>query len=554
MLLVRSAASNPPNVEKMPNVVFFMSDDQDLHMNSMKFMPTVKKELSHEGITFQRHYCTMALCCPSRASLFSGKCVHNTNVTDVALPYGAYPKFVTEGINDNYLPLWLQDGGVNTYYVGKFMNGHNIHNYQKQPVKGWTSSNFLLEPGTYDYTNTTWTHDNQQYEQFPGINAIDITSKHALEMLETAVNAENPFFLVIAPAVPHVGINASVSGDTFFPIPQDKWANAFPDEVVPRNPNYNPVHQNAGASWILNMPRLNQSEIDSFDELYRRRLRCVAGLDDLVGDLLSALEKHKIMDNTHFIYSTDNGYHIGQHRLGPGKKSGFEDDINIPMVWRGPGIPSGKVIDDVSTHTDLAPTFLSLFKLPLKSTLDGQIIPAVTGTNGRSVEHINIEHWGFSNPYEVLPWNDISISDSNNNTYKGLRIVGKRNSFYYSVWCTNEHELYDMVSDEYQATNILLRTHDITSLSQKKISGWPLNMLVHRLDALLMVLKSCIGSQCIHPWLELHPQGNVKTLEDAMHSKYDAFYLSQPKVSFSACVKGYLIEYEGPQSVISYAE
>ena len=109
-------------------------------MNSMEYMPHVNTLLGANGTTYQKHYCTQALCCPSRTSLLTGKCVHNTNVTDVRLPYGAYPKFVAEGLNDDYLPLWLQDGGIATYYVGKFLNGHNIHNYKDPEVRGWTSS------------------------------------------------------------------------------------------------------------------------------------------------------------------------------------------------------------------------------------------------------------------------------------------------------------------------------------------------------------------------------------------------------------------------------
>jgi N-acetylglucosamine-6-sulfatase len=411
---------------------------------------------------------------------------------------------------------------------------------------------FLLEPGTYDYLNTTWTYNNEDYQSFPGVNAIDITSRNALSMLDEAVNRGKPWFLTIAPAVPHVGINATSSG-TFFPIPQAKWAGAFPDEIVPRTPNYNPEHQRSGASWILNMPRLNSSLVAAFDELYRARTRCVAGLDDLVGDLLAALDKYGILDNTHFIYTTDNGYHIGQHRLGIGKKAGFETDINIPMVWRGPGIPLGKTIKAVSTHTDLAPTFLSLFGLGLRTQFDGQVIQtAQYGASKKGVEHINIEHWGNANPFEVDPFHSIEIVGSSNNTYKGLRINTDNYSLYYSVWCTNEHELYDMEADEYQTSNLMSATYDITSLPTDQVAGWPMNKIVPRLDALMMVLKTCGGIECISPWLQLHPQGDVDTLEDAMSPRFDSFYAAQPKVSFSACMPGYMTEYEGPQSAMTY--
>lgn len=74
---------------KQPNIVFILTDDQDLHMDSLSYMPYLKKHLTDRGTSYQRHYCTVALCCPSRVSLWTGKAAHNTNVTDVNPPYGA---------------------------------------------------------------------------------------------------------------------------------------------------------------------------------------------------------------------------------------------------------------------------------------------------------------------------------------------------------------------------------------------------------------------------------------------------------------------------------
>ncbi|KIX04937.1 uncharacterized protein Z518_05808 [Rhinocladiella mackenziei CBS 650.93] len=543
------------NGSKTPNVLFIMSDDQDSHMKSMDYMPHVKNLLAANGTTFQKHYCTTALCCPSRISLFTGKCVHNTNVTDVRLPFGAYPKFVSEGLNDDYLPLWLQDGGINTYYVGKFSNGHSIHNYRDPEVNGWTDSNFLLEPGMYDYENTTWARKGQQWKSFPNQNAVTITGQYALEMLSQAANSGKPFFLTVAPTAPHVGLNASGKG-SFFPIPQKKWENAFGDETVPRAPNFNP-QKPSGVSWLQNLPYQNETLIERLDQLYRARLRVIAGLDDMVADLVSALEKHGILNNTHIIYTTDNGYHIGQHRMGPGKRTGYETDINIPMVWRGPGVPVNKITNTVSTHTDLAPTFLDLFGLPRRTQLDGSIMPltesAMDASVGSRVEHVNVEHWGAAHTYEVVaPHKNFNVAGEHNNTYKSVRIMGDGYNIYYSVWCTNEHELYDMTTDGYQMDNLLPKVRDIAQVPDRQLLGRPLSNVVARLDTLLLVLKSCRGSECTDPWRQLHPQGNVGSLREALNQQYDDFYASQPKVMFSACQEGYLIEFEGPQTAMQY--
>ena len=121
-----------------PNVIFILTDDQDLHMNSLDYLPYVKKHLTGQGTYFKKHYCTVAICCPSRVNLWTGRAAHNTNVTDVSMPYGGYPKIVQEGILDNYLFTWLEEAGYANYYVGKLFNQHTTTNYDSPFPKGFT--------------------------------------------------------------------------------------------------------------------------------------------------------------------------------------------------------------------------------------------------------------------------------------------------------------------------------------------------------------------------------------------------------------------------------
>lgn len=78
-----------------PNVVFILTDDQDVHLDSLEYMPLVRKHLIEKGTQFTKHYCTTAVCCPSRVTLWTGKAAHNTNVTDVSPPYGKWNMFPT---------------------------------------------------------------------------------------------------------------------------------------------------------------------------------------------------------------------------------------------------------------------------------------------------------------------------------------------------------------------------------------------------------------------------------------------------------------------------
>lgn len=107
-----------------------------------------------------------------------------------------------------------------------------------------------------------------------------------------------------------------------------------------------------------------------------------------------------------------------------------------------------------------------------------------------------------------------------------------------------------MQTDPYEIHN--LYHEQSQNATDPQLFGRDIPTLVSRLDALLMVLKSCKGNTCIKPWGILHPDGSVQTLKDSMDEKYDKFYEDQPKVSYSKCAEGYIIGYEGPQDVVSW--
>lgn len=136
-----------------------------------------------------------------------------------------------------------------------------------------------------------------------------------------------------------------------------------------------------------------------------------------------------------------------------------------------------------------------------------------------------------------------------NNTYKSLRLIGDSYNVYYSAWCTNEKELFDLQNDPHQTVNIAANPKNHADF---KISNRAIDQVIPRLDSLMMVLKSCDGDACRDPWKQLHPGGKVQSLTDALDQTYDGFYQRQPKVSFSSCANGYIISEEGPQQFNVY--
>lgn len=407
---------------RRPNIVFILTDDQDLHMNSLDYVPFIKKHLIDQGTLYKRHFCTTAVCCPSRVTLWTGKAAHNTNVTDIFPPYGecsrastngaqadlnpgGYPKFVAEGHNENYLPKFLQNVGYNTYYTGKLFNAHTVDNYHSPHAAGWTGSDFLLDPFTYSYLNAAFQRNQDPPVSHEGEYSTDVLAGKALDFLDDAVAASKPFFLGIAPVAPHSNVQSNVISNGSVhdphsivatpPIPAERHAHLFPDAIVPRTDNFNP-EKVSGANWVRQQPRQSAGNI-AFNDHYRNRLRALQAVDELVDSVVSRLEEYDILEEPYIFYTTDNGYHIGHHRLQPGKECGYEEDINIPLIIRGPQVPEGKVAEVVTTHQDLVPTITGLAQAPLRADFDGLATPLTEEDFGDAAktrhEHVTVEYW-----------------------------------------------------------------------------------------------------------------------------------------------------------------
>ena len=146
---------------------------------------------------------------------------------------GGYPKFVAQGFNENWLPLWLQDAGYSTYYTGKLFNHHTVENWNLPHPSGWTSSDFLLDPFTYAYLNATFQRNGHPPVSHEGEYSTDVLAKKAYGLFDGGVKSEKPFFLALAPVAPHSNL------DPFFlgipgkvritaPIPAERHKHLFP--------------------------------------------------------------------------------------------------------------------------------------------------------------------------------------------------------------------------------------------------------------------------------------------------------------------------------------
>ncbi len=289
------AAAALAATSKNPNVIVIMADDQDSLLDSLSVQPNVVNQIDKQGVTYNKHYCTVAWCCPSRVNFLTGRAAHNTNVTTLTPPYGGWAKFMSEGLNDNWLPVWIKNAGIKTYYAGKLMNGYSNNNFEKPAhPKGWTDSCFLIDPWTYNYYHSHWTNGyTSNLKAFPGVHTTHVTAEKLLNWLDDLGKSKDQFFMMVATVAPHLGL-AEGSGA---PPPPPSQKGKFLNQVSPRRSNFNPDTP-SGNSWIRGLPKLSAADVKSGDQVHVGRLQNLAGIDEVVADIIAKLKQYDILDNT----------------------------------------------------------------------------------------------------------------------------------------------------------------------------------------------------------------------------------------------------------------
>ncbi|KAI1411763.1 arylsulfatase [Hypoxylon sp. FL1857] len=541
-----------------PNIILIFTDDQDLRLGSIDHMPILHRELIEKGTQFTNHYATVAQCCPSRASLLRGQAAHNTNITDVHSPGGNYRKFVVAAENEDYLPHWLVKAGYNAEYLGKFLNGYTRANYMNAP-KGWTHTDILVDPFTYQYNNVVMSQNGETPIHYKGFHQLDVMRVKALDRIDHLAAENKPFYLTIAPSTPH--IQDGQKGHAL-PTPQTRHKASAEGLKVARDGNWNASeeYQAVKPSWLKRIASLNSSVTDRIDAHYRARIATLQGVDEIIQDVVGKLEEYGILNNTYIIYTSDNGYHLGNHRVAAGKSLPYREDTNMPLIVRGPQVKAGMTSNTPSVHLDFPPTFLEIAgvqKAELPPFLDGRSLLSKwhnpqsqlpTCPLDDTQEIINVEFWGGAGIESPLQDKPATLS---NNSYKTLRIVGEDTGYLYSKWCTNEVELYDTAADPHELRNLANNTEDIHT-----------SHLLNRLNALLLATKSCADQTCRNPWKLLQPEEGrrgtivdddssltITCLDQAMDPKYDSFFNDTsifPQVAFQECLEYQDIENERP--------
>lgn len=346
-----------------PNIIMILTDDQDVQLGEIDYMPNVQKLLTQQGTSFSNHYVPLSLCCPSRTTILRGQYPHNTGVLTNALPDGGFEKAYSEGLESATMATVLHNAGYRTVLLGKYLNGYPDTATPAYIPPGWDEWYSPSAGNPYSEYNYTLNENGGQvvYGATAADYLTDVIHAKAVSFINRATNLNQPLFMYFATYAPHAPYT-----------PAPRHANLFPNVNAPRPPSFNEPDVSGKPGYIKDRPLLGPAEISSIDDDYRNRLRALQAVDEAVADLVATMASTGRLANTYFIFTSDNGYHMGEHRLLPGKYTPYETDLHVPLIIRGPGVPAGVVRDQFTGNLDLAETFADLAGAPALPFSDGR--------------------------------------------------------------------------------------------------------------------------------------------------------------------------------------
>ncbi|MGI8806189.1 MAG: sulfatase family protein [Thermoleophilaceae bacterium] len=421
-----------------PNIVVVMTDDQDAQ--SVRVMDAVRERLRHHGTTFKNFFATFPLCCPSRATFLTGQYAHNHGVRDNGPPDGGYERFEDSGT----VAVSLARAGYRTGYIGKYLNGY----HERRIPPGWGDWHVLTEAGMFDYE----LNDNgriRNYGSKPRNYQTDVFARKAAHFIQSGSRQSRPFFLTVSPYAPH-------SEGKQPPRPAPRHRNRFRNARLPKPPSFNERRVSDKPAFVRRLPRLDRDAQRQLRDLYRGRLRALLAVDDAIERIVRELRETGELDNTLLIFTSDNGYLLGEHRLVKKTKL-YEESARVPLIMRGPGIPEGETRGQVTGNIDLTPTILDAANADPRRVVDGISLFPLAQSAG------------------VESGRDILLENHSSSAVRTRRHM-------YAEHPNGEFELYDLTADPFQLNS----RHRDPRLALTR----------SRLEQRLRQLRNCAGSSC----------------------------------------------------------
>jgi N-acetylglucosamine-6-sulfatase len=464
--------TQPAAAAAKPNIVFVLTDD--MSSNLLQYMPEVKK-LQSQGTTFSDDVVSNSLCCPSRSSIFTGMYPHNTGVLGNDGPNGGFDAFHNNGLEKDTFATALKSKGYRTAMMGKYLNGYNpedtVDGQQPYVPPGWSQWD-VVGNGYPEYKyKLAHNHTIEPHGKKDKDYLTDVLSKKGQSFIKKSAAANKPFMLEVALFTPHGPSR---------PARRDK--QDFPGLTAPHGPAFDKLPTNA-PPWLARQHPLTRGEKTTIDKKFRKRAQSLQAVDKLLGKLRDSLTRAHVADKTYVIFSSDNGFHLGEYRLKAGKQTAFDTDVRVPLVIAGPSVAAGRTSHAQVSNIDFAPTFQKIGGAAVSSRVDGHsMLPLLNGGSDAGWRTANlIEHrHAKKSPDDPDNHGGESVSPPN---YHAMRTA----SYTYVEYDSGTKEYYDRRTDPDQLHNTVGR------LSRSRLAA---------LHDELNRLENCRGDGC---WSAGHP-------------------------------------------------
>jgi N-acetylglucosamine-6-sulfatase len=418
-----------------PNVLILETDDQTLA--EMEVLPNVRRLIGDVGVTFDNNFASFALCCPSRATLLTGQYSHNNGVRGNVPPEGGYYKLDST----NTLAVWLQRAGYYTMHVGKYLNGYGTRNAREIPP-GWSDWHGSVDPTTYRYYNYTL-NENGQLTTYcatphPSCYQTDVYRDKANSLIQARAG-RGPWFMWVAFLANHSG-GPREPGDPVgqsTPDPAPRHRDKLKSTPLPQPPNFNEADVSDKPRLVQRRTVMNQRQIANVQENWQQRRETLMAVDEDVASIVETLRATGQLENTLILFTSDNGFFHGEHRIRNGKVWLYEPSIRVPLLMRWTGnrsLPRGVHRKQLTMNVDYAETILG----------------AVGGTARpeRIEDGVNLLRFWRDGGLEV--GRDLLIDNQPGaNHFDAIRSL----HYIYAEYVNGDRELYDLRSDPYELTS-----------------------------------------------------------------------------------------------------
>src|SRR5215207_1507195 len=420
-----------------PNILFILTDD--MKARDLDYMPNTQNLLVDQGVKLTEAWVTRPLCCPSRATTFRGQYVHNHQVWVNVNPSGGFWNFYDRGLENSTIATWLDRRDGIEYYdtilIGKYLNRYGLdRNGNYTPTthvpRGW--DRWYAWEGTYDSPNTYDINENGRIVRYQRsqVHDTDLYAQTAENFIRQTAGGR-PFFMHLSPNAPHKPAYSA-----------PRHTDMFTNTPLPKPQSFNEADVSDKPQWVQNKPLLSSTKIQELTTLNRKRLRALQSVDEMVRRLVRTLRETGELSNTYIVFTSDNGYYLGEHRLEE-KAAAYNASPRVPLVIRGPGVPRGVTRSQMALNNDLAPTFASWAGITPPTYVDGRSLaalltssPPATWRTAFLVEHRRTpEEFAY---VRAIP------------NYSAVRTA----RYNYVEYGTGEKELYDLDADPTELTNI----------------------------------------------------------------------------------------------------